>query len=174
MLSNFIKSLIVFTLTGLHHDIPAYFLQLHTAPAGKSITLAQAFSATSFFILQPLAIAGEALGRRNWRSWKGRCPSRMGQRSEGAKVAGHGAADDRLRLDMVVAVSHRALLRRRADQGGSVSSSNGAEGEVQSVRRHYLRTMVVLIGSYFVLGFGPYISRSVYTIQAGTQCSLEV
>jgi len=72
MLSNFLKSLIVFALTGLHHDIPSYFLQLHTAPAGEPITLAQTFSTTTFFLLQPLALAAEAFVKRNWRSWKDR------------------------------------------------------------------------------------------------------
>lgn len=70
MLSNFFKSLLVFTLTGLYHDLPSYILQVHTAPPYSLIPLNDCFPTTGFFMLQPFALAIEAYVKRYWRGWK--------------------------------------------------------------------------------------------------------
>lgn len=66
---NLIKSLFVFTLTGIEHDISTYVLLLQTASGrGKAISWIDAVVTTPFFALQPFGIATEAVIKRSWRS----------------------------------------------------------------------------------------------------------
>lgn len=68
---NLIKSLFVFTLTGIEHDISTYVLLLQTASGrGKAISWIDAVVTTPFFALQPFGIATEAVIKRSWRSNK--------------------------------------------------------------------------------------------------------
>ena len=87
VLSNLIKSLIVFTLTGLIHDQSVYWMyKWYTFPGspwlietpqnskGKWINdelkWTDAMVTTPFFVIQPLALAVEAIVKRQWRAWK--------------------------------------------------------------------------------------------------------
>lgn len=79
-LINFIKSLIVFTLTGLYHDLPSYLLLLRTSTPGTSIPLVDCFSTMTFFILQPIGICVGSVVKRFWKSWKLASRSKRGKR----------------------------------------------------------------------------------------------
>ncbi len=70
MLTNFIKSLLVFTLTGWIHDQACYIVLLHTTPPGKAVHWTDAIVTTPFFIAQPFALAVEAAIISVWRGWK--------------------------------------------------------------------------------------------------------
>ena len=72
MFTNFIKSIIVFALSGYIHDQGAYILLLHTHAPGKVIHWTDAIVFTPFFIVQPFGLAFEAAIKFVWRSWKAR------------------------------------------------------------------------------------------------------
>ena len=70
-LSNFTKSLIVFTLSGLLHDCGTYSLLLVNTPLNRPApALRQAFVVTPFFLAQPFALVAEALLKTKYRQWK--------------------------------------------------------------------------------------------------------
>lgn len=71
-LTNLIKSLCVFTLTGLIHDYGFYFLMYFTNPHthGKTWAWSDALVTTPFFVIQPLGLAVEAAVKKTWRGWK--------------------------------------------------------------------------------------------------------
>ncbi|WVQ75037.1 hypothetical protein IAR50_004646 [Cryptococcus sp. DSM 104548] len=69
MFQNLVKSTIVFALSGLQHDLGTYALLSKTRP-GQNITLHDALVLTPFFVVQPLALAGEAAIKTVWRGWK--------------------------------------------------------------------------------------------------------
>lgn len=69
-MANFTKSLIVFTLTGLYHDLPCCLVLLHTRSPDYTIRFADCFATSLFFMLQPFALAFEATVKRYWRYWK--------------------------------------------------------------------------------------------------------
>ncbi|ORY34899.1 hypothetical protein BCR39DRAFT_515473 [Naematelia encephala] len=76
LLSNFIKSLIVFALTAWIHDLSNYVVLLHQADlAGTStnkvkVNWRDAMVTTPFFMIQPFGLAVEALVKSHWRGWK--------------------------------------------------------------------------------------------------------
>lgn len=70
-LSNLIKSVCVFALTGWIHDYPLYFLMHHTMPRG-SWSWTDAIQTTPFFVSQPFGIALESAVKSTWRGWKGK------------------------------------------------------------------------------------------------------
>lgn len=68
---NLIKSLLVFTLCGLIHDCGAYSLLLLNTPVGAPIPASRnALVLTPFFVVQPFALAFEALLKAKYRKWK--------------------------------------------------------------------------------------------------------
>ncbi|ODN78597.1 hypothetical protein L202_04202 [Cryptococcus amylolentus CBS 6039] len=69
MFQNLVKSTIVFALSGLQHDLGTYAL-LSKTRANQNITLQDALILTPFFVIQPLALAGEAAVKTVWRGWK--------------------------------------------------------------------------------------------------------
>jgi hypothetical protein len=71
-LSNFAKSLIVFTLSGLIHDCGTLSLILLNTPDHQPINLNGVFALTPFFVLQPFALVVEALLKAQYRRWKTR------------------------------------------------------------------------------------------------------
>lgn len=71
-LSNFVKSVIVFALSGFVHDCATYSLLLLNANPGQVPQLRQAFVLTPFFLVQPFALVIEALGKMQYRKWKTR------------------------------------------------------------------------------------------------------
>ena len=70
-LANLVKSLIVFTLCGLMHDFPAWTFTTH-GDSTRRITLSYTslIYTTPFFAIQPLALAVEALIKRQYRRAK--------------------------------------------------------------------------------------------------------
>ncbi|WWD20169.1 hypothetical protein CI109_104645 [Kwoniella shandongensis] len=70
MLQNLIKSLIVFGISGLHHDLGVLKLFWKFAPPGARMTLRERYILTPFFFVQPLALAVEAAVKTSWRGWK--------------------------------------------------------------------------------------------------------
>lgn len=67
-LSNLVKSLIVFTLCGLTHDIPAWTFTTHgDSTRNIPVSYASLIYTTPFFSIQPLALAAEALIKRQYR-----------------------------------------------------------------------------------------------------------
>lgn len=75
-MTNLIKSICVFTLTGLIHDYGYYFLQFHVHANDTSFWKTRhwtdAISSTKFFVSQPFGIAVEAVVKKAWRRWKAR------------------------------------------------------------------------------------------------------
>jgi hypothetical protein len=71
-LTNFAKSVIVFTLTGVLHDAPFLLTHLNkTHPVlPKSILLSDWLVVTPFFVAQPFAIVVEAAIKRVYRRMK--------------------------------------------------------------------------------------------------------
>jgi len=69
-LSNFLKSLIVFTLSGLVHDCGTLSLILLRTPLNKPLDLERVLALTPFFVLQPFALVVEAVLKAQYRSWK--------------------------------------------------------------------------------------------------------
>lgn len=71
-LTNFVKSVIVFTITGLLHDVPFLLTHLNeTHPVlPKSIPLSDWLVVTPFFVAQPFAIVIEAVIKRVYRRLK--------------------------------------------------------------------------------------------------------
>ncbi|WVQ79255.1 hypothetical protein IAT38_001351 [Cryptococcus sp. DSM 104549] len=69
MAENLIKSLAVFTLSGLQHDCGTLALLLKTRPE-KALVLGDVLLLTPFFVMQPLALAAEAGVKTAWRGWK--------------------------------------------------------------------------------------------------------
>lgn len=69
--ANLLKSFIVFTLCGLTHDIPAWTFATH-GDSTQHITLSyqSLIYTTPFFAIQPLALALEALIKRQYRRAK--------------------------------------------------------------------------------------------------------
>jgi len=70
MLSNFIKSLLVFTLTGWLHDTACIILLLRTVPSRPDLQWRDAMVTTPFFLYQPFGLALEAAVQSTWRGWK--------------------------------------------------------------------------------------------------------
>lgn len=71
-LTNLIKSLCVFALTGISHDYGFYFIMYFTDPHthGKTWVWSDALVTTPFFVCQPLGIVVEAVVKKKWRAWK--------------------------------------------------------------------------------------------------------
>jgi hypothetical protein len=69
-LSNFLKSLIVFTLSGLVHDCGTLTLVLLNTPRSQPLNLDRVLALTPFFVLQPFALVFEALLKAQYRKWK--------------------------------------------------------------------------------------------------------
>ncbi|GFZ50076.1 hypothetical protein JCM24511_07829 [Saitozyma sp. JCM 24511] len=72
MLSNFIKSLIVFALCGWMHDQASYALLHRIASPGDKVNWVDALGTIPFFVAQPFAIAVETFIKRQWRKVKSR------------------------------------------------------------------------------------------------------
>ncbi|BEJ06645.1 hypothetical protein CcaverHIS641_0311670 [Cutaneotrichosporon cavernicola] len=58
--SNLIKSVLVFTLSGLYHDISSVLLLLDALGRRETINARDVLSLSPFFLVQPIAIAAEA------------------------------------------------------------------------------------------------------------------
>lgn len=71
MFQNLVKSTIVFGLSGLQHDCGTLVLLMKTHP-GKIRYFKDILILTPFFVIQPLALAGEAMVKTTWRGWKSR------------------------------------------------------------------------------------------------------
>ncbi|OCF61915.1 hypothetical protein L486_01579 [Kwoniella mangroviensis CBS 10435] len=69
MVQNLIKSFITFLLSGLSHDIGSLALILKNH-RHQEIYLSDVLRLTPFFIVQPFALAFEALIKTHWRTWK--------------------------------------------------------------------------------------------------------
>ena len=69
-LSNFLKSLIVFTLSGLVHDCGTMSLILLRTPLDKPLNLDRVLALTPFFVLQPFALVAEAVLKAQYRQRK--------------------------------------------------------------------------------------------------------
>ena len=86
-LNNLIKSVLVFTLTGLHHDQSMYLiLRWYNYPGSPWLASTpkdaitpgpnpymkwtDGLITTPFFAVQPLALVVEAVVKRQWRAWK--------------------------------------------------------------------------------------------------------
>ncbi|GMK53467.1 hypothetical protein CspeluHIS016_0100530 [Cutaneotrichosporon spelunceum] len=61
MWANLVKSVLVFTLSGLYHDISSVLVLLDTLGRGENINPWHVLTLSPFFLVQPLAIATEAL-----------------------------------------------------------------------------------------------------------------
>ncbi|OCF35136.1 hypothetical protein I316_03177 [Kwoniella heveanensis BCC8398] len=70
MLQNLVKSFVVFTLSGLHHDVGSLACLIKNHPPGAPIYTHHLFRLTAFFVLQPVGLTIEALVKTLWRSWK--------------------------------------------------------------------------------------------------------
>lgn len=75
-LTNLIKSVCVFALTGVIHDYGYYFTLFHLYAKTPSFWdtwhWTSTISSTKFFICQPFGIALEAVVKKAWRGWKRR------------------------------------------------------------------------------------------------------
>lgn len=65
---NLAKSLIVFTLSGLHHDYGSFIRLLDAV--GRGDPCFRVMKLTPFFAIQPLALAFEAVAKHRWRAVK--------------------------------------------------------------------------------------------------------
>ena len=74
MLSNLIKSLCVFALSGAIHDFGTVIITTYTSPSLSlaKMRVSDMLVTTPFFISQPFALAVEAATKTTWRRWKGR------------------------------------------------------------------------------------------------------
>ncbi|WVW86750.1 hypothetical protein I302_108804 [Kwoniella bestiolae CBS 10118] len=72
MVQNLIKSFITFLLSGIIHDVGSLALLLKNRSSGDTIYLNDVLRLTPFFIVQPFALAIEALIKTCWRTWKSR------------------------------------------------------------------------------------------------------
>lgn len=70
MVVNLAKSVIVFLLSGLHHDYASIVLLLDAI--GRGDAPFSAINLTPFFVVQPLALAAEAIFKHMWRAFKRR------------------------------------------------------------------------------------------------------
>ncbi|WRT69570.1 uncharacterized protein IL334_006558 [Kwoniella shivajii] len=70
MIQNLIKSLITFLLSGLNHDVGSLALILKNHPKNQAVYLSDVMRLTPFFVLQPFALAVEALFKTLWRRLK--------------------------------------------------------------------------------------------------------
>ncbi|WVQ96102.1 hypothetical protein IAU59_003204 [Kwoniella sp. CBS 9459] len=70
MVQNLIKSLVVFTMSGLHHDVGSLACLIKNHPPGTPIYTYHLFRFTPFFVVQPIGLTIEALVKTQWRSWK--------------------------------------------------------------------------------------------------------
>lgn len=70
ILSNLIKSALVFGFSALHHDYSSILMMLDAIGDGRAASLepSMALSLTPFFCCQPIGIAIEAAVKRVWRS----------------------------------------------------------------------------------------------------------
>lgn len=69
--SNFVKSVLVFTLSGLVHDCGTYSLLLLNTPDHQPLPkLSDAFVLTPFFVAQPFGLVAEALIKAEYRKWR--------------------------------------------------------------------------------------------------------
>lgn len=81
MWANLLKSVLVFTFSGLFHDYSSLLLLLDALGRGESIDPSHLISLAPFFIIQPVAIAAEALLVPKYRAFK---------RARGIKRHGEG------------------------------------------------------------------------------------
>lgn len=70
MWSNLVKSVLVFTFSGLFHDYSSLLLLLDALGRGDPVDPRHLISLAPFFILQPVAIALEAVLVPKYRRWK--------------------------------------------------------------------------------------------------------
>lgn len=71
LLSNYIKSTLVFGLCGLLHDTACTRMLLDNPHEPlATVRWRDAFAVTPFFLVQPLALACEAIVKNLWRSYK--------------------------------------------------------------------------------------------------------
>lgn len=72
MVSNLVKSAIVFAFSGLHHDAGSLIMALDKVGRGEPVRAAQLLSLSPFFMIQPLGLVIEALVSKAWRAHKRR------------------------------------------------------------------------------------------------------
>lgn len=67
--ANLIKSIVTFTLSGVHHDYGTLVLLLDQIGRGERSAIAwtEVFGVTSFFVIQPFGLVLEAIVKRQWR-----------------------------------------------------------------------------------------------------------
>lgn len=72
VMANLIKSVVTFTLSGLHHDYGTVTLLLDQIGRGerKALAWTNVFGVTPFFVVQPLGLVLEAVVKRQWRVLK--------------------------------------------------------------------------------------------------------
>lgn len=72
VMANFIKSVVTFTMSGVHHDYGTVILLLDQLGRGerKAISWTDVFGVTPFFFVQPFGLALEAIVKRQWRGVK--------------------------------------------------------------------------------------------------------
>jgi hypothetical protein len=68
--ANLFKSLVVFTVSGLHHDWGSFVMLLDAVGRGEDVRWRTLFSLSPFFLAQPIALAIEAVVKQRWRSYK--------------------------------------------------------------------------------------------------------
>lgn len=78
VVSNLIKSGIVFACSALHHDYSSVLMMLDAIGRGEGASLqpSMALSLAPFFCFQPLGIAAEAAVKRVWRTQRARFKGR--------------------------------------------------------------------------------------------------
>jgi hypothetical protein len=70
MWTNLFKSTLVFTFSGLHHDLSSVLMLLDALGRGETINPRFVISLAPFFLVQPVAIAAEALLVPRYRAMK--------------------------------------------------------------------------------------------------------
>ncbi|KAK4687149.1 hypothetical protein P7C73_g2972, partial [Tremellales sp. Uapishka_1] len=69
-LSNFVKSLLVFFLSGLLHDLGSLMLLYDDSAPHPKLQFSEMFLVTPFFLAQPFGLTAEAFIKTRWRGYK--------------------------------------------------------------------------------------------------------
>ncbi|WVF68562.1 hypothetical protein IAT40_003331 [Kwoniella sp. CBS 6097] len=83
MVQNLLKSMVVFILSGLHHDVGSLACLIKNHPPGTPIYSYHLFRFTPFFVVQPIGLTIEALVKTRWRSWKAKAHPEWKKEAQG-------------------------------------------------------------------------------------------